>query len=64
MSNNDLTNSDVNSLRDEPRPFLVRLRVEDWERLEMICALYGLSKATVMRMSLVAMCRDLGLSKE
>jgi hypothetical protein len=57
----DLTNDDVNSLR-EHKHFLIRMRMEDWERLELVCATFGLSKAAAIRMSLVAMCRELGIS--
>ena len=58
----DLTNDEVNSLR-EPKHFFMRMRKEDWDRLELVCATFGLSKAAALRLSLVAMCRELGLNK-
>jgi len=58
----DLKNEEINAMREPERVYVV-LRGEDLERLEMVCAMYGLSRASAMRMSLVAMCRELGLIK-
>ena len=58
----DLTNDDVNALRDAERFHLV-LRGEDLDRLEMVCAMYGITKAAAIRVSLVSMCQQLGLIK-
>ena len=42
----------------------VRLRKSDRERLELIRETTGLSLAAAIRLSLVAMCRQLGYEKE
>jgi hypothetical protein len=49
---------------DGAKPFLVLLRGEDRDRLEMISGIFGLSKSAALRMSLVAMSRQLGFDKE
>lgn len=47
----------------DTKPFLVLLRGEDRDRLDLVAETYGLAKSAVIRMSLVAMCRQLGVGK-
>ena len=46
------------------KPFLVMLRGEDRDRLDLVAMTYGLPKSAVIRMSIVAMCRQLGIGKD
>lgn len=46
------------------KPFLVMLRGEDRERLDLVASTYGLPKSAVLRMSLVAMCKQLGIGND
>lgn len=49
---------------DNKRRFDVRLRKQDDERLDLISATFGVSRADAFRASLVALSRQLGFEKE
>lgn len=45
------------------RLFVARISDEDYFRLELIKEVHGISMAGALRMSLIAMCRQLGMNE-